>query len=356
MATSTTKGTPTSSEPAPGLPKSTLQPAVNPNASAASTPPKQADSRGGVKSFLSGGFGGVCAVLVGQPFDLTKTRLQTAAPGQYKGTLDVVKQTFARDGLRGFYRGMGPPLAGVTPMFAVSFWASLKPNLEIRSFRISADYCSNMTQGYDMGKKIVYGLTPQRSSKTLSNAELAFAGFFSAVPTTLVAAPVERVKVLLQMQGQGGKQLYNGPLDAVGKLYKEGGLRSIYRGTGATLARDGPGSAAYFLAYEAIKKTLTPQGQDPSELSLSAVVVAGGFAGVTMWTFAIPPDVIKSRLQGAPNGTYKGFLDCAAQTVRNDGVKALFKGFGPAMLRAFPANAATFLGVELSIKFMNTLW
>ena len=33
--------------------------------------------------------------------------------------------------------------------------------------------------------------------------ELAFAGFFSAVPTTLVAGPAERVKVLLQIQGQG---------------------------------------------------------------------------------------------------------------------------------------------------------
>lgn len=51
-----------------------------------------------------------------------------------------------------------------------------------------------------MGKKIVYSMTPDRSSPTLSNAELAFAGFFSAVPTTLVAAPVERVKVLLQVR------------------------------------------------------------------------------------------------------------------------------------------------------------
>ena len=119
-----------------------------------------------------------------------------------------------------------------------------------------------------------------------------------------------------------------------------------------------------------MKKTLTPAGQDPAALSLSAVMVAGGLAGVTMWTFAIPPDVsslslslsrffllprkpvltsaswvqvIKSRLQGAPEGTYKGFIDCAAKTVKADGVKALFKGFGPAMLRAFPANAATFV-------------
>lgn len=54
-----------------------------------------------VKSFLSGGIGGTCAVLVGHPFDLTKTRLQTAPPGTYTGGIDVVKKTLARDGVRG---------------------------------------------------------------------------------------------------------------------------------------------------------------------------------------------------------------------------------------------------------------
>ncbi|KAL8280928.1 hypothetical protein RQP46_006607 [Phenoliferia psychrophenolica] len=303
-------------------------PAVAPAAPAPSVE-KPSSSTAGLKSFLSGGFGGVASVLVGQPFDLTKTRLQTAAPGAYKGTLDVVKQTLARDGVSGFYRGMGPPLAGVTPMFAVSFW------------------------GYAMGKKIVYSMTPERTSTKLTYSELAFAGFFSAIPTTFVAAPVERVKVLLQMQGQGGKQLYNGPLDAVSKLYKEGGLRSVFRGTGATIVRDGPGSAAYFVAYELVKERLTPEGQDPSSLSLGAVVIAGALAGVAMWTIAIPPDVIKSRLQGAPEGTYKGFVDCAVKTVKANGPSALFKGFVPAMARAGPANAACFLGVELSLQMMN---
>lgn len=47
------------------------------------------------------------------------------------------------------------------------------------------------------------------------------------------------------MQGQGGgEQKYKGVIDVVKGLYKEGGVRSIFRGTGATLARDGPGSAA----------------------------------------------------------------------------------------------------------------
>ncbi|KAG8682785.1 carnitine transporter [Ceratobasidium sp. 395] len=283
-----------------------------------------------IVSFLSGGVGGVSAVLVGHPFDLTKTRLQTAPAGTYTGALDVVKKTLARDGVRGLYRGMGPPLAGVTPIFAISFW------------------------GYDLGKKIVYAATPERKSQALGLGELAFAGFFSAIPTTLVAGPAERVKVLLQIQGQGGQSKYSGPVDVVRQLYKEGGMRSVFRGTAATLARDGPGSAAYFVAYEVAKKRLTPAGSDPSQLNLGAVVLAGGLAGVAMWSIAIPPDVIKSRLQSAPHGTYTGFIDCVQKTIAKDGPKALWKGFGPAMARAFPANAATFLGVEASKKLFET--
>lgn len=221
-----------------------------------------------IKAFIAGGFGGVSAVLVGHPFDLTKTRLQTAAPGTYTGAVDVVKRTLARDGITGLYRGMVPPLLGVTPIFAISFWA------------------------YDVSKQLMYALTPDRTGQYLSTAELATAGFLSAVPTTLVTAPVERAKVLLQVQGQGASEVkYKGVTDVLKHLYKEGGLRSIYRGTSATLARDGPGSAAYFAAYEVTKKFLTPAGSSAAELNLGAIILAGGTAGVAMWAIAIPPDV-----------------------------------------------------------------
>ncbi|CCM05191.1 uncharacterized protein FIBRA_07400 [Fibroporia radiculosa] len=294
---------------------------ANPNATTA--PTSTAES---VKSFIAGGFGGVAAVLVGHPFDLTKTRLQTASPGTYTGAIDVVKKTLARDGPTGLYRGVVPPLLGVTPIFAMSFWA------------------------------LIFAATPNRASKELSIPELATAGFLSAVPTTLVTAPVERAKVLLQAsvqgQGQGGRQ-YSGVFDVVKHLYKEGGIRSVFRGSAATVARDGPGSAAYFAAYEITKKFLTPAGSSPSDLNLSAIILAGGTAGIAMWSIAIPPDVLKSRIQSAPTGTYSGFMDCARKTIAVDGVKALWKGFGPAMARAFPANAATFLGVEMSRRLMD---
>ncbi|KAK1921208.1 putative carnitine/acyl carnitine carrier [Papiliotrema laurentii] len=307
---------------------------------AASAKSQQQQTVDPIKSFLSGGFGGVSCVLVGHPFDLTKTRLQTAAPGTYTGAADVVRKTIAQDGIRGMYRGITPPLFGVTPIFAISFW------------------------GYDVGKRLVYAATPNRTSQTLSIGELAVAGAISAVPATLVAGPAERVKVLLQVQGQSGEAAYKGPVDVVRKLYAEGGMRSIFRGTFATLARDGPGSAVYFATYELLKRKLSgspgtlPNGEPAPAppMSLPAVILAGGSAGVAMWSVAIPPDTIKSRLQSAPQGTYSGFLDCARKLIAADGITALWKGFGPAMARAFPANAATFLGVELSLKMMDKAW
>lgn len=51
-----------------------------------------------IRSFVGGGVGGVCAVLTGHPFDLVKVRLQTSEAGVYKGAMDVVRTTIAREG------------------------------------------------------------------------------------------------------------------------------------------------------------------------------------------------------------------------------------------------------------------
>ena len=70
-----------------------------------------------LRAFAAGGFGGICAVIVGHPFDLIKVRLQTAEAGVYKGAIDALKKSVAKDGLRrGLYAGVSAPLVGVTPM------------------------------------------------------------------------------------------------------------------------------------------------------------------------------------------------------------------------------------------------
>lgn len=51
-----------------------------------------------LRDFVAGGVGGICAVVVGHPFDLVKVRLQTAEKGVYTGAMDVVRKTIAREG------------------------------------------------------------------------------------------------------------------------------------------------------------------------------------------------------------------------------------------------------------------
>lgn len=297
-------------------------------------------AKSSLRDLLAGGVGGICAVIVGHPFDLVKVRLQTTH-GIYNGAFDCVRKTVAREGLtRGLYAGVSAPLVGVTPMFAVSFW------------------------GYGVGKKLVESVSTvevRNETKQYSVAQVSAAGFFSAIPMTLITAPFERVKVLLQIQGQkqlkpGEKPKYSGGIDVVRQLYKEGGIRSVFRGSAMTLARDGPGSAAYFAVYESVKRSLSPkdaEGKATGELSLPAVMTAGGAAGVAMWIPVFPVDTIKSRLQSAEGRPTIG--GTIREVYGRGGVRAFFPGFGPALARAVPANAATFVGVELAHKFMNSV-
>lgn len=138
------------------------------------------------------------------------------------------------------------------------------------------------------------------------------------------------------------------------KVYQEAGIRGIYKGTVLTLMRDVPASGMYFMTYEWMKDFLTPEGKSVSDLSAPRILVAGGFAGIFNWVVAIPPDVLKSRFQTAPPGKYpNGFRDVLRELIREEGIASLYKGFTAVMIRAFPANAACFLGFEVAMKFLN---
>ncbi|CAF0978940.1 unnamed protein product [Didymodactylos carnosus] len=287
-----------------------------------------------IKDFVAGGVGGACLVITGHPLDTIKVRLQTMSKPQlgetplYTGTFDCAKKIVSHEGFSGLYKGMGAPLIGVTPMFAICFF------------------------GYSIGKKLQ---TPHGKNGQYSFPQIFAAGMLSGVFTTIIMAPGERIKCLLQIQHNSSVKMYNGPVDCAKKLYKEGGIRSIYRGTAATLLRDVPATGVYFTSYEWLKKKLTPEGRPVGELSAWRTLVAGGTAGICNWIVAIPPDVLKSRYQTAPQGRYTGISHVFKELMQTEGIRSLYKGIVPVMLRAFPANAACFLGYELTIKFLDYL-
>lgn len=288
--------------------------------------------RDNLKSLAAGGVGGVCAVLTGHPFDLVKVRCQN---GQAKGAGDAVATilkearaatsgTFLANSVKGFYKGVIPPLLGVTPIFAVSFW------------------------GYDVGKKIVS--RNEMAGTPLTTSQMATAGFISAIPTTLVMAPTERIKVVLQTSSS------NSFVEAAKRLVHEGGVQSLFKGSLATLARDGPGSALYFASYEVSKKMLNKNSSTGDEINITNVCISGGVAGMSMWLVVFPIDTIKTKLQASAGQHKQSMVEATKEIYRiRGGIKGFFPGLGPALLRSFPANAATFLGVELTHSLFKKL-
>lgn len=80
-------------------------------------------------------------------------------------------------------------------------------------------------------------------------------------------------------------------------------------------------------------------------------IISGGFAGIAAWLPCYPQDVIKSVIQS--HETRLTVLEASRKIYKTSGVKGFFKGFTPTMIRAFPANAATFLGYELIMSTFN---
>lgn len=289
---------------------------------------------GALKNFVAGGVGGACIVLVGHPLDTIKVRLQTQpkpAPGErpiFAGTFDCAYKTVKNEGFRGLYKGMLAPLLGVTPLFAVCFF------------------------GYGVGK----GLQQKKPTDVLTLPQHFNAGMLAGVLTTVIMTPGERIKCLMQIQQASGKQgKYSGSIDCAKQLYREGGIRHIYRGTMATLLRDVPATGTYFCTYEAMMRFMTPADQSREQLSPGRTIIAGGTCGVANWIVSIAPDTLKSRLQTAPDGRYNGIRDVFRELIRTEGPRALFKGLAPVMIRAFPANAACFLGFETTMRILNWL-
>ena len=289
-----------------------------------------------IKEFVAGGAGGAACVFVGFPFDTLKVRMQSAEKGVYKVFLDVASKSIKRDGFLALYKGLPAPLIAQPPMFALYFW------------------------GYSIGTEIckkVPGLHRKDGSVDFYAPAIAFSGAFSAIPGTLAMVPGERIKIAMQMQvedvAKGGKPKYTSNMDCFWKIRAEEGLiRGMYKGTLATLARDMPGTMGWYGAYYGFKNLAKREDGTYSKLGL---LNAGGAAGIAMWIIGVPPDVIKTRIQNAAPGQYPGGIkQVIGELIAKEGVMGFYKGIAPALIRAYPANAACFSTVEVCRYYMGS--
>ncbi|CAG02894.1 unnamed protein product, partial [Tetraodon nigroviridis] len=282
----------------------------------------------------AGAVGGAACVFSGQPLDTTKVKMQTF-PNMYRGFIDCITQTYKQVGLRGFYQGTTPALMANIAENSVLF--------------MSYGFCQQVI-------RFTAGL--QRDA-VLSDVQKACAGSVASIFSSLVLCPTELVKCRLQamyeMEVSGKIAKSNSSVWAVvTSIMKNEGPLGFFQGLTTTIAREVPGYFCFFGAYE-LSRTLFADYMkcDKEDIGAAPVIFSGGLGGACLWLVVYPMDCVKSRIQVmSMAGKQAGFFKTFTTIARTEGVRALYSGLTPTMVRTFPANGALFLGYEVSRKLM----
>jgi len=166
--------------------------------------------------------------------------------------------------------------------------------------------------------------------------DLASGGTAAAISKTAVA-PIERVKLLLQVQDASKSiavdKRYKGIMDVLVRVPKEQGFWALWRGNLANVIRYFPTQALNF-AFKDTYKKLFLEGYDKKKdfwKFFAGNLASGGAAGATSLCFVYPLDFARTRLAAdVGKGTsreFKGLADCLIKIVKSDGPIGLYRGF-----------------------------
>lgn len=195
------------------------------------------------------------------------------------------------------------------------------------------------------------------SSKTqdqaINFAKDFIAGGVSAAVSKTAVAPIERIKLLLQVQHSSKQiavdQQYKGIVDCLIRIPKEQGFLSFWRGNMANVIRYFPTQALNF-AFKDVYKQLFMEGVDKKTQFwryFAGNLASGGAAGATSLCFVYPLDFARTRLaadvgKGPAEREFKGLIDCIAKTAKHDGPIGLYRGFGVSVQGIIIYRAAYF--------------
>merc|ERR1712203_23636 len=161
-------------------------------------------------------------------------------------------------------------------------------------------------------------------------------GVAAAVSKT-AAAPIERVKLLVQNQSEMLKQgildkPYSGVVDCTTRTMKSEGIGAFWRGNMANVIRYFPTQALNFAFKDTVKSMFKTAKDAPQYEKFGKNILSGGVAGSLSLTFVYSLDYCRTRLANdakTKSGTrqYNGMIDVYVKTIKSDGIQGLYRGF-----------------------------
>jgi Mitochondrial carrier protein len=158
-------------------------------------------------------------------------------------------------------------------------------------------------------------------------------GGLAGMVAKTATSPLERIKMLSQTGEHGAAS--RSIIAIYRHIIQTEGLWGLWAGNGANLLRVFPSKAVVFSSNDVYRKWLTTTvHMDPT----SASFLAGGLAGMTATATTYPLDLVRGRISGkvAADKAYTSVYRTVRLTIRDEGVRGLYKGLIPTMIGALP--------------------
>ncbi|KAK8022514.1 hypothetical protein PG993_013281 [Apiospora rasikravindrae] len=277
--------------------------------------------------FWAGYISGAIGIIIGNPLDVIKVRLQAkeSLPTGQTAT-SFVRQFESTSSL---ITGTAAPILGYGALNALLF---VSYNRSEAALNKSLNLQPNLWTTW-------------------------LAGAIGGLATWAVSTPTELIKCRAQ--------LASAPTSSwaiTRRILRNEGVRGLYFGGAVTALRDSIGYGFYFWSYELSTQWMATAKEDKSSLSQEAakVLLCGGLAGVMTWASIFPLDVIKTRVQAQtldpaarpllddPTKPQRrlGAMEVAREAYREGGMRVFFRGLTICSVRAFFVNAVQWATYE----------
>ncbi|ORY65549.1 mitochondrial carrier domain-containing protein [Pseudomassariella vexata] len=289
-------------------------------------------------AFCAGGVAGAVSRTVVSPLERLKILYQVQSAGRNEYQMSVgkaLRKMWREEGWKGFMRGNGTNCIRIVPYSAVQFGS------------------------YNLYKKHFFEKYPGAG---LGPVERLLCGGVAGITSVFFTYPLDIVRTRLSIQSASFAALGGKPKDKLPGMWptlvamykQEGGLAALYRGILPTVAGVAPYVGLNFMTYEFVRKYLTPEGD--KNPSASRKLLAGAVSGAVAQTCTYPFDVLRRRFQintmSGMGYQYKSISDAVRVIVTQEGIRGLYKGLMPNLLKVAPSMAANWLSFEMTRDFL----
>lgn len=278
-----------------------------------------------LKYAFAGGLSAAITRSLCQPFDVLKIRfqlqvepLESSGPGsKYHSIPQALRLIYREEGLTAFWKGHNPAQVLSIVYGFTQFWTYEELNNEMRN--------TEVFHSHPVVRTFMAG---------------AVAGSLS----TCLITPIDviRTRLIAQDNTNGYKHSFQG----LRVILRNDGVRGLYRGLMPAIIQIAPLTGSNFTFYESFCRLFQQalDVDDRTELPSYVLLVCGGLAGLSSKTLVYPLDLVKKRMQIQGFSKHRrtfgqhfecnGMIHCLRQTIRHEGLRGIYKGFVPSILKA----------------------